>query len=141
MNKQADIKPVNFPAEVVSAFTDGDCWELASAVEGEFGFPVVTINATDDMFCWCHAGNRLPNGDILDIEGVWSEAAWVSEWTHRDYGSKAKPGILTTKEWTREDWEIELKDGEFEHAFTESMESLMYAYELVEEACPELAEL
>lgn len=138
---KADIKPVHFPQEVVAAFTDGDCWELASCIEGVLGTPVATVNVSSEMNCWIHAGNILPDGNILDIEGVWSQTAWLSEWSDRMNGLLAAEDTFVLKQWVPGDWANELRNGKFEHAFTESMESMMYADELAEEACPELFDI
>ena len=136
MTITADIKPLDFPAEVVSAFTDGDCWELARTVGLEFGFPVVTANDSDGKSIWYHAGNRLPDGTIVDIEGIWSEATWLSIWAPRVFGTNT-PAVLVSQDWSNKDWNAELVKGEFEHEFTESMESMMYAFELIEETYPD----
>lgn len=131
-----DIKVLDFDEAVVSAFTDGDCWALAQTVGLAYGFPVVTANLSDNLYIWNHAGNRLPDGTIMDIEGVWTEAAWLEYWAPRAYGNGTN-AVFVSKEWTNEDWAQELREQEMEPEFTETMDSMMYAYELVEAVWPD----
>jgi hypothetical protein len=94
----------SFPEPVVEAFTVGDCWSLACEVEYLSGYAVTVLlhSGNDyDEVNWFHAGNRLLDGRILDIEGVWEEVAWRQRWTARADGGD--PAIA---HWERE-WLLE----------------------------------
>jgi hypothetical protein len=132
---KADITAATFAPEVVEAFTDGDCWELARVIGLEFGLPIVTANIADEPEYWHHAANRLPDGTILDIEGVWTEAQWLAVWGERRSDSG---GEYITAEWTNDEWKAEIDDCDFDLMFHVSDSSLDYAYELVQETCPQL---
>lgn len=77
------MEPFNYSAEVVEAFTEADCWELARLVEEASRYGIVTASSSKSHRNWYHAGNRLPDGRILDIEGIWEEKVWLSEWAAR----------------------------------------------------------
>lgn len=66
-----------FDETTVFDYTHGECWYLALALQQEAGLPVVALWGNDEIQ---HVGVELPNGDIVDIEGVWSESAWQSFW-------------------------------------------------------------
>ncbi len=74
-----------FPAEVVEAFTDGDCALLAVALHDLTGYPLVTASSELDDRQWYHAGVLLPSGGVLDIRGVSSVTVWLEFWA-KDWG-------------------------------------------------------
>lgn len=69
-------------SEVVEAFTQGDCWALATEVARVSGWTMVTLSATDDKEAWCHVAVWTPDGHILDIQGVWNPDEWANYWEY-----------------------------------------------------------
>lgn len=59
----------------VDRFTRGDCHVLARYLARRLGLPVSSFNG--DM----HVFVRLPNGLILDVEGLWTERAFRKHWS------------------------------------------------------------
>jgi len=70
-------------ADVIHAFTAGDCGYLALALNQLTGWSVVTITPVEDENYWPHAAVQMPDGNIIDIEGIWTpdhfEAWWYSD--------------------------------------------------------------
>jgi hypothetical protein len=73
--------PFSFGDDAVEAFTTADCGYLAIAINAASGLPMVTIS-DDEPDSWYHAGVRLPDGRILDIEGIWDPQDWMAHWDH-----------------------------------------------------------
>lgn len=64
------LTTVSFPDDVVEAFTEGDCWRLALAIERVYGYEMVFYGNKGELDnTWCHALNRLPDGRMVDING------------------------------------------------------------------------
>lgn len=62
-----------YPHSVVRAFTEGDCWVLALAIEKMTGYPIHFLGLSKDIDeTWVHAVNLLPDGTYLDIRGIQS---------------------------------------------------------------------
>jgi hypothetical protein len=78
-NQGVTVKHFAFPQNVIEAFTQGDCVELAIALHNATGYPVVTISGPENWE-FVHAAVRTPEGQILDIEGLWDEASWMDRW-------------------------------------------------------------
>lgn len=101
----------NFPLEVQEAYTLGDCWLLAETIHKMTGHPIVTTQWEElEESNWSHAGNRLPDGQILDIIGIWSEEEWLEHWHQNDdtYHIPREARIMFAKEWNLTDWTEEL---------------------------------
>ena len=72
------------------AFTQGDCWRLAIAINQLSGLPLIFTafewpegeNPLDypESFYWTHVGNQLPDGRVIDVQGVHSLAQWRTTW-------------------------------------------------------------
>lgn len=100
-----NLIPFNFSDEVNEAFTCGDCWHLARTMHLLAGYPVVTFNHFvygPDL--WAHAANLLPDGRIVDIEGIWSEKDWRKKWS-----GIMGADVETTyaRQWNLEQWNEE----------------------------------
>lgn len=63
---------------VVYDFTRGWCWALSAAIEDRYGIEPVVIRVRGAVV---HYGNRLPDGSILDVEGVASPGDWMVRWS------------------------------------------------------------
>lgn len=76
----------NFAADVIEAFTEGDCWALAEEVQKITGWDIVAIGFNGDgkVFpterYWEHMANRRPDGLILDITGLHAKKSWLEGW-------------------------------------------------------------
>lgn len=67
----------DFPELVVSDFTHGDCWQLAAALYQVTFYPYIYIR---DEYEIQHVGIELPDGNIVDIEGIWDPSDWQTRW-------------------------------------------------------------
>lgn len=72
----------DFSDMVREVFTEGDCWVLARAIESLTHCPIITINYTENDE-WFHVANVLPNGLIVDIDGVFEQEEWLENWAER----------------------------------------------------------
>ena len=80
--------PFDPAPDVEEAFTYGDCWCLAKAIHDISGYPIVALGCshTGPAECerdrdWHHMFVALPDGNLLDIRGVWDEEAMLEEWS------------------------------------------------------------
>lgn len=128
--RHPDIKQFDFTENEVEAFTEGDCWELARNISLLFGYPVVTSTSKSDGLAWYHAANRLPDGTIVDIEGIWSEYQWIANWGIRS-DNDFQRGILVAKEWTYKEFLNEIKEEEFELQYYQSKSADEYARNVI----------
>lgn len=71
------VKAFNFPEDAVFELTHGDCWLLAASLKNATGFPYATIYGDGEIH---HVGVELPDGKIVDIEGVWESDVWERRW-------------------------------------------------------------
>jgi len=111
------------------AFTEGDCWELARQIHLTSGYTIVTVGAHEDVSDWYHAGNRLPDGRIVDIEGIWQETAWNTYWTASMFLSEP----LACNEWELEPFLADLVASDIPAPwFKESERSDVYAQEIIQ---------
>lgn len=75
------------------------------------GYPIVTFQCplyNKDL--WAHAVNRLHDGRIVDVEGVWEEKEWHLRWCDL---MGLDPLEVYTRTWEPEAWENELLTGKF----------------------------
>lgn len=92
----------SFDSEVVDDYTCGDCWLLAAAVKDVTGLPFVAyFDKADGQ--WNHVANRLPDGRIVDIEGVWTPEAWAEKWDR--WFLKAETTLPAVTDWTPADYD------------------------------------
>lgn len=57
------------------------------------------------MSLWSHAGNRLPDGRVVDIEGIFEEEEWLLNWA---LTTETDPLTATSRDWVLEDWNKEI---------------------------------
>lgn len=100
----------NFSVEAQRAFTHGDCWHLAETIHSATGYPLITAQweeATDSY--WSHVANRLPDGRIADIEGIWSEEEWLQRWHIKSdtFFIDKEDRTMFVKTWLKADWQEE----------------------------------
>lgn len=76
----------------VEIFTEGDCWLLALSLRRLAGIPLVFFmsDGCEDLEAWHHVAVLLPNGNVLDIEGVSTPNKWVDRW--KDFDDDICPG-------------------------------------------------
>lgn len=74
----AALTPGVIDDDAVTAFTNGWCWALATEVERTTGWPMVLLGASNGD--WLHAGCQRDDGQIVDIEGIWSAPQWQHRW-------------------------------------------------------------
>lgn len=96
-----DVIPSPFTPDEKFVFTNGDCWELARAISEEYGYPVVSAASKENDRYWWHAANLLPDGTILDIDGVWTQGKWLHIWNARKHDGKQ---VLKVKQYTHQEW-------------------------------------
>lgn len=68
----------SFKPSLVEAYTTGDCWRMACEINIQSGLPIVALGPNETY--WIHVANRLPDGRILDVLGMWEEEDFVSHW-------------------------------------------------------------
>lgn len=84
----------------------GDCWHLAETIAVRSEYPVVTFQRIEgNVSLWSHAGNRLPDGRIVDIEGIFEEEEWLLNWA---LTTETDPSAAYAKDWTLEEWRKEI---------------------------------
>lgn len=111
----------------VKAFTDGDCWELARQIHLASGYTLLTLGSIEDFTDWFHAAVRLPDGRIVDIEGIWRESAWIESWQERLHEDS-----LECHNWKLKDLLVELNTPfPTTTYFPESERSEVYAEEIL----------
>lgn len=75
------------------------------------GYPVVTAQwVTDGTPYWSHVGNRLPDGRVMDIEGVWGENGWLIYWETitNSYYDDEDDMVMFAKDWSRQEFAREV---------------------------------
>jgi hypothetical protein len=82
----------------IERFTEGDCHIMAWAIHKETGWPIYTFWDGDEH--WMHAFVKMPNGKIIDVEGVTTLRTFKKKWSK--YGNDPIKRI----EWKdlRESW-------------------------------------
>jgi hypothetical protein len=71
------VKAFSFPEETVFDLTHGDCWFLAASLSKATNLPYATIYGDGEIQ---HVGIELPDGRIVDIEGIWEPHDWETRW-------------------------------------------------------------
>lgn len=62
---------------ITYTLTNGDCWRLAGALKARTNLPIIAFYGDNEMQ---HVGIELPNGLIVDIEGVFTREQWFHRW-------------------------------------------------------------
>lgn len=57
----------------VERFTEGDCWVLAGKIHKLVGWPIKVAELG-------HVVNELPDGRIVDVEGIHERKTFIKEW-------------------------------------------------------------
>jgi hypothetical protein len=124
----------NYSSEVVEAFTEADCWELARLVQQTSGYGIVTASSSRSYRNWYHVGNRLPDGTILDIEGIWDETEWLSAWaTRMDFEDDP---IFIAVDWDYVSFLADINSKNIVVWFDLSLNADEYAWEIIQRAQP-----
>lgn len=105
--------PFDPAPDVEEAFTYGDCWCLAKAIHDISGYPIVALGCshTGPAECerdrdWHHMFVALPDGNLLDVRGIWSQEAMLSEWAENYKFCHPEDGPYYCLDfWLVEDWE------------------------------------
>lgn len=97
-----------FTSEEIHAFTQGDCWELARTLGANHNLSVVIVSFP--FMGLVHAGAKLPDGRIIDIEGIWTQEDWVKR-SEEDCGFST--GVLKFTEYSASEYEARLKGESF----------------------------
>lgn len=80
MKTGRDVKPLvdfGFPEEKMYEYTNGGCWFLAKDFGSLCSRGYRTIMVGQETY---HVGVSLPNGYVVDIEGIWTEEQWEARW-------------------------------------------------------------
>lgn len=72
--------------DTVDAFTCGDCWHLAWELHRLTGYPMIfsssfLANYDSGRFEWDHVAVVLPDGNIMDVNGVQTSEDWEDRWS------------------------------------------------------------
>ena len=98
------IHSFSFSEEEVVAFTESDCFLLAEHIQTATGWERVAIGTEwgEDGkldkpadYDWVHMVNRMPDGKLVDITGIYDEDTLVDKWLsnfHYD-SSRSHPSI------------------------------------------------
>lgn len=82
---------------LVEAYTSGDCWMLAHQIHDITGWDVVALGEPDDTqnnpakLDWYHMANLLPDGRVLDINGIHNQHDVMREWI-----GESETAVITT---------------------------------------------
>jgi hypothetical protein len=80
------MTPFKVTENTREAFTNGDCWALALAVRQLTGLPLVFSSPDPDgydedpEFLWDHVAVTLPDGTVLDVDGIEERERWADSW-------------------------------------------------------------
>jgi len=123
----------HFPSQVREAFTDGDCWVLAWEGANMYDLPIVTVSGNESF--WLHAANLLPDGRILDIEGIWEQQDWLARW-HATVTEQTKLvrevyGESWMRTWDQERWEAMIRLAAMAPQFNEAAHTTDYMNQMM----------
>lgn len=103
--------PFDPAPEVEEAFTYGDCWRLAKAIHDISGYPIYAVGCahtgpSESNRDWSHMFVALPDGNLLDVRGIWSEETMLDEWKEEYNNCHPEDGPYYCLDfWLVEDWE------------------------------------
>lgn len=82
-----------FDDDTVYMYSHGYCWWLAKALSDLTDLPVIAVWGKG---CIRHVGVELPNGDVVDIDGVWNLQNWRNFWkSELDYCEEFSVGSVS----------------------------------------------
>lgn len=110
------VKPFYFSPIEKTIFTEGDCWVLAQELHKISGWDIVTAG---DDWDWYHAANRLPDGSIIDIMGIWEEKTWLSYWHEQESKFLSAVPELSSKTWTAIEFNADILTNDIERCYPE----------------------
>jgi hypothetical protein len=98
----------HFRQTVITAFTDGDCWRLAQYLSDRTGWDMVALGIKLDrrepegQRYWEHMAVRRPDGRIVDVLGIHTEAEFLELWARSHDGADVfvanHPGYIAEEE-------------------------------------------
>lgn len=103
--------PFDPAPDVEEAFIFGDCWRLAKAIHDISGLPIYAVGCSHTGPAelerdWSHMFVALGDGNLLDVRGIWSEAAMLDEWKEAYEFCHPEDGPFYCLDfWLVEDWE------------------------------------
>lgn len=62
-------------------FTNGDCGNLAAVIHKKTGYPLVYFS--DGYGHFDHMAVELPDGRIMDVEGIWTKEDFAKAWDRK----------------------------------------------------------
>lgn len=71
------VKEFDFPEDAVFELTHGDCWLLAASLKNATGLSYAPVYGDGEIH---HVGIELPDGKIVDVEGIWEADVWERRW-------------------------------------------------------------
>lgn len=69
-----------FDESVIDELVNGCCWSLAAVLHHRSGLPFAALYGDGEVV---HVGVELPDGTVVDIEGIWDSGVWESAWVER----------------------------------------------------------
>lgn len=82
MDEELQTAPVysfGLPSSTIQDYTEGGCWFLAGELGKLLGGKYRAVMIGQETY---HVGAMLPNGFIVDVEGVWEDWLWENRWWH-----------------------------------------------------------
>lgn len=85
-----------FGEDLIYMYSHGYCWWLAQGLADLSGLTPVAVWAEESIH---HVGVELPNGDVVDIDGVWHRQNWAEFWKRElDYPEGFLVGPVASEE-------------------------------------------
>lgn len=102
-------------------FTNGDCWKLARLLHDRgVGELVIVADFDDPIDSWCHMAVELPDGNYLDILGVYTRQQFEDYWFRHCWGSRP---VVYKPELTANLWKRLTDDQEKDYTSPEDVEA------------------
>lgn len=96
MGASSPTRIFGFGESITQNYTNGSCWYLALALQFKTGLTPIALWADGSIH---HVGVELPNGDIVDIVGVWHRNNWLTEWEYElDYLNDVHIDAVSTED-------------------------------------------
>ncbi|MBC9704062.1 MAG: hypothetical protein H9W81_03370 [Enterococcus sp.] len=85
-----------FDDDVAYMYSHGYCWWLAKGLADLTGLTPIAVWAKGSIH---HVGVELPNGEVIDIDGVWNRQNWQGFWNRElDYCEDFHVGSTSSDE-------------------------------------------
>lgn len=109
-----------------TALTQGDCWLLAYEMFAQSFYPMAVNVCSDDHDLWNHMGVFLPDGTVLDIDGVSTVAQWQEKYPCNCGGTGCRQTAVIEVEdanmWKHYVNMLELDEGDAEFCYFDDAE-------------------